>query len=200
MKITQSEKATEQDLVYIKEDLTSLFNDLSENLEKNEIKAHNNLEIHRQSINADFDGLKRHENEKHYKKWNKRAIIAGVTSIAGVVGLVAAGAITQNPTFFSPGNLIVGGLLPAFAVGLTNYFASFSPKHREKLEKIEQERQAHLDNIPFSKHALHDQKEIEINKAWMDAVANELGFNEVNPKALEAYAQRKLEEQQAQSL
>ena len=200
MKVTQVNNATEQDVIYMREDLISIFNDVSESLTKTEIDAKRNMEIHEQSINADFDGLKRHENEKHYKKWNKRAIIAGAISIAGVVGLVAAGAITQNPTFFSPGNLIVGGLMPALAVGVTNYFAAFSPKHRERLEKIEQERQTHLDNIPFSKQALHDQKEIEVNKAWMDAVANELGLNEVNPKALEAYAQRKLKEEKTQSL
>ena len=200
MKVTQVNDATEQDVAYMREDLISIFNDVSENLTKTETDAKRNMEIHQQSINADFDGLKRHENEKHYKKWNKRAIIAGATSIAGVVGLVAAGVITQNPTFFSPGNLIIGGLLPALAVGVTNYFAAFSPKHRERLEKIEQERQARIDNIPFGKQALHDQKEIEVNKAWMDAVANELGFNDVNPKDLEAYAQRKLKEEKAQSL
>ncbi len=200
MKITQVNNATEQDVAYMREDLISIFNDVSENLPKIEIDAKRNMEIHEQSINADFDGLKKHENEKHYKKWNKRAIIAGATSIVGVVGLVAAGAITQSPTFFSPGNLIVGGLLPALAIGVTNYLAAFSPKHRERLEKIEQERQERIDNVPFSKQALHNQKEIEVNKAWMDAVANELGFNDINLKALEAYVQRKLKEERSQSL
>lgn len=191
MKITQAEKATERDVAYIKQDLVAMFNDFSESLAQSEINAQNNLEIHKQSINADFDGLKRYENSTHDKKWRKWKVVAGVASVASIVGLVAAGVITQNPTFYSPGNLIVGGLLP----GVVNYFAAFSSKHQNKLKKIEEERQTHLDNVPFSQQALHDQKEIEVNKAWIDAISDELGVSGIKPEHMIALANRKMAEQ-----
>ena len=196
MKVKKSEKATEQDIAYVKEDLVSLFNDISDTLEQNEIKAQNNIEIHKYSINADFDGLKRHENSAHDNKWRKWKVVAGIASVASVVGLVAAGIITQNPTFYSPGNLIVGGLLP----GVVNYFAAFSTKHQNRLKEIEEERQTHLDNVPFSQQALHDQKEIEVNKAWLDAISNELGLNDIKLEHLEALTKRRKLTEQGQSL
>lgn len=191
MKIKQSEKATEQDISYINSELYALFNDLSETLEQNEARAQNNMEIHSYSINADFDGLKRQADKEHNKKWNKGRVVAGIASVVGLVGLIAAGTITQNPTFFSPGNLILVGSAPILSQGLVNYFSAFSLKHNERLKDIEDERQARLDNVPFSPQALHDQKEIEVNKAWLDAVESELGLNNIDTKNLEALAKRR---------
>ena len=180
-----------------------MLNDFSESLEQSKTSAQQNKQNITNAINFYFDSMKKHENETHYKKWNKRALVAGATSIAGIVGLVAAGTITQNPTFFSPGNLIVGSLLPALAVGVTNYFAAFSPKHRDKLDKIEQARKTTLNEALNSKQVLHDQKEIEVHEAWIEAIGDEL-YKGVSEQAKNTYfeivAKRKLEEQQAQSL
>lgn len=201
MKVKNVAEATEQDLSYARDELFSMLEDITDSIEQAESNMQKNIEIHKTSINADFDGLRRYENAKHDKKWRPAKIAIGIAGVAGFVGLIAAGAITKNPTFFSQGNLITGGLVALASLGFGNYlatFPAFSPKHQQKLENIEQERQSRLENVEFSEQALHDQKEIEVNKAWMDAVANELGIDK-SPKVLRAVAQM-LEEKNAKTL
>ena len=198
MKVKNVAEATQQDLEYPRDELFSLLEDITDSIEQAESNAQKNIEIHKTSINADFDGLRRYENSMNDKKWRPAKIAIGVAGITGFVGLIAAGAITKNPTFFSQGNLITGGLIAWTSLGLGNYLAAFSPKHQQKLENIDKERQSRLDDVESSDQALHDQKEIEVNKAWMDAVANELGIDK-NPKVLRAVAQH-LEEKNAKTL
>lgn len=195
MKITQSEKATEKDITYMRDDLVNLVNDVYlYNRQSKQIIKQNEQNI-TNAINYDFDAMRKNEYVENNKKWRKTKIIAGIAGVSGLVGLIAAGAITQNPTFFSPGNLIVGSLLPAFAVCAINYFQEFSPKHQAKLEKIKQARQSTLNKALNSEQMLHDSKEIEVQQAWIDAISDEL-LKDINPEILQAYSKDKLSQQE----
>ena len=184
MKVTQSEQATEQDVVYMTKDLQAMLNEFTESLKQAEEKAEQNKKNITDAINFDFDSMKSFKNKEHDKKWRKTKIIAGVAGVTGLVGMIAAGAITQNPTFFSPGNLVVGSLLPAIGLGAANYFAAFSPKHQNEMDKIEKARQEALDEAMNGEQVRHDQKEIEVNRAWFEAISNEL-FGDVTNEAID---------------
>lgn len=195
MKITQSKRAVEKDVSYMRDDLVNLVNDVYSYNKQSKQNISQNEQNITSAINYDFDAMRKNEYAENNKKWRKTKIIAGIAGVSGLVGLIAAGAITQNPTFFSPGNLIVGSLLPAFAVCAINYFQEFSPKHQVRLEKIKQARQSTLNEALNSEQILHDRKEIEVQQAWIDAISDEL-LKDINPEILHAYSKDKLSQQE----
>lgn len=171
MKVKNVAEATEQDLSYARDELFSMLEDITDSIEQAESNMQKNIEIHKTSINADFDGLRRYENAKHDKKWRPAKIAIGIAGVAGFVGLIAAGAITKNPTFFSRGNLITGGLVALASLGFGNYlatFPAFSPKHQQNLKILSKNDNLDLKMLNLaSKHYMTKKKLKLTRRGWM---------------------------------
>lgn len=194
MKVTQVNDATEQDLAYMRGDLVDLINEIYEYQGQSKTQLEQDIQTTKDAVNLDFDSLKKAKFKEHDKKFRPAKIISTAVGLAGSIGMIAAGVITRNPTFFSAGNLIAAGLLPGIAYGVTDYISNFTFVH-DQHDKIEQERKNSMNKALNSEHISHAQKEIEVQQAWYDAISEEL-FAGVNPEVLNDIAQRKVAEQQ----
>ena len=130
MKITQSKKATKQNITYMQNDLINLLNEIYEHNEQSRENAQQNIQNVATSINYDFDVMRKTEYVENDKKWRKGKIIAGISGVAGFVGLVAAGAITQGAAvYLSSGKVTSTQPSGATAVGVAWSAASAADRH-----------------------------------------------------------------------